>query len=98
MFEEVTGERLRTSLADAALVSIEGHEGQTDCVLRFDSSPVDGEGMNWVTVLRFAQVLDLRFADFELGLDLSNRQDFAYALIRLVDSDILKNFAHSKAL
>ncbi len=54
--------------------------------------------MNWVTVLRFARVLDLRFSDFELGLDAPNHQDFAYALIALVDSEILKSFAHSKAL
>jgi hypothetical protein len=98
MFEEVMGERLRTSFADAPLVSIEGHEGITECVLRFDSSPLDGDGMNWVTILRFPHVLDLRFSDFELGLELSNRQDFAYALIRLVDSEILGHFADSKAL
>ena len=98
MFEEVMGERLRTSFADAPLVTLDAREGMTECVLRFDSSPIDRDGMNWVTILRFTHVLDFRFSDFELGLELSNGQDFAYALIRLVNSEILRKFADSKAL
>ena len=98
MFEEVKGERLRTTFADAPSVCIEGHEGSTECVLRFDSSPLDGERMNWVTNLRFVHVLDLRFSDFELGLELSDRQDFAYALIRLIDSQTLQLFVDSGSL
>ena len=92
------GERLRTSFADAPQVSIAGRAGITECVLRFDSSPRDGEGMNWVTTLRFAHVLDLRFYDFELGIDLPDREDFAYALTRLSGSEILRRFADSGAL
>ena len=98
MFEEVAGERLRTSFADAPAVSLEGQGGSTECVLRFDSSPVDADGLNWVTILRFAHVLDFRFSDFELGLELSNHDDFAYTLLRMVNSELLRRFVDSAAL
>jgi hypothetical protein len=98
MFNRIEGVRLRTNYADAPLVSLRGSEGSTDCEMSFDSSAIDDEGRNWMTKIRFVRVLDLRFSDFDLGLDLPDSEAFEYGLIELTSSETLRSFRSSGVL
>jgi hypothetical protein len=98
MFNRIEGVRLHTKYADAPLVCLRGSEGSTDCEMSFDSSAMDDEGRNWVTRIRFRRILDLRFSDFDLGLDLSDKEAFEYGLIELTSSETLRQFESSRVL
>jgi hypothetical protein len=98
MHERVAGERLRTSYAGAPEVSLRGHNGVTDCAMRFTSSLREPDGSHWTTLLQFGHVLDFRFSDFELGPELRNPSDLAFALIEIHDSELLAELVASGSL
>ncbi|HET6215160.1 MAG TPA: hypothetical protein VFE14_20010 [Micromonosporaceae bacterium] len=86
-------EALRTRFAYAPEVAVSAvPDGPTSVRMSYPSS-VGGLGRTpQTTTLTFRNVLDFRFREFELGLDLNDPPDTRFALISLPDSGLLRAF------
>lgn len=60
--------------------------------MEFVSSTIGVNGRFAITTLTFANVLDFRWSDFELGLTLPNPSDTKFRLIEITDSETIRNF------
>lgn len=89
----VEGDGLRTQFAYAPKVSLEAaQDGPMTVKMRFASSVIGADKRVSVTTLTFANVLDFRWSDFELGLAIPNPDDTGFRLIEVVDSGTIEEF------
>jgi hypothetical protein len=99
MHVALEGDFLRTQFAYAPTVFLEAvQDGPMTATMRFASSTRSVGGQISMTMLTFANVLDFRWFDFELGLTRPNPADTKFRLIEITDSETIERFRRERKL
>lgn len=88
---------LETSFADDVSLGSSFATERLDLRMTFPASPIVG-GSYQIASIGFQGVLDLRFYDWDLGLQMPNEEDYEFSLIEIMDSEIVDEFAESHVL
>lgn len=88
---------LETSFADDVSLSSSFATERLDLRMTFPASPIVS-GSYQIASIAFQGVLDLRFYDWELGLQMPNEDDYEFSLIEIMNSEIVDEFAESNVL
>jgi hypothetical protein len=88
---------LETSFADDVSLSSSFATERLSLRMTFPASPIVG-GIYQIASVVFQGVLDLRFYDWDLGLQMPNEDDYEFSLIEIMDFEIVDEFAESNVL